>query len=53
MESLEGILPICAACKKIRGDGGKWEDVEHYITARSEAQFSHGLCPTCVPRYFD
>lgn len=45
---LRGILPICANCKKIRNDGGYWEQVEHYISSHSEARFSHSLCPDCV-----
>ena len=48
---LSGLLPICAACKKVRDDRGYWSQIERYISARSEAQFSHGLCPDCLPRY--
>jgi hypothetical protein len=49
---LSGLLPICAGCKKVRDDGGYWSQIERYISERSEAQFSHGLCPECMPRYF-
>ena len=45
---LSGLLPICAACKKIRDDQGYWEQIEVYIRDHSEAQFSHGLCPACI-----
>jgi ligand-binding sensor domain-containing protein len=45
---LSGLLPICASCKRIRSDKGYWEQIEAYIRAHSEAQFSHGLCPECV-----
>ncbi len=45
---LEGFLPICARCKKIRDGEGNWENLETYIDRHSEAQFSHGLCPDCV-----
>jgi hypothetical protein len=48
---LEGILPICASCKRIR-DGGTWQSVEGYVTARSDAQFSHGICPDCAARLY-
>jgi hypothetical protein len=48
VKRLEGILPICASCKKIRDEEGEWRQVELYIRARSEADFSHGLCPNCV-----
>jgi K+-sensing histidine kinase KdpD len=49
---LEGILPICSYCKKIRDEDGDWEQLELYITRRSEAQFSHSICPTCREQYF-
>lgn len=49
---LEGILPTCAGCKKIRDSEGKWEEMEIYIGKRSEATFSHGLCPTCVEQLY-
>ena len=44
---LRGLLPICASCKKIRDDRGAWQPMEHYISARSDADFTHGYCPTC------
>jgi hypothetical protein len=44
---LHGLLPICAGCKKIRDDNGAWNYIETYISKHSEAQFTHGLCPTC------
>src|SRR5690606_18705285 len=47
-KTLRGLLPICAACKKIRDDRGSWQPLETYITARSEADFTHGYCPTCA-----
>lgn len=45
---LDGLLPICATCKKIRNEQGAWEPVEVYITHRSEAEFTHGICPACA-----
>ena len=48
VRTLRGMLPICAACKKIRDDQGYWQVVERYISEHSEAQFSHGLCPDCM-----
>ena len=45
---LEGLLPICASCKKIREDGGAWRELETYITANSEATFTHAICPDCM-----
>jgi hypothetical protein len=50
---LEGILPICASCKKIRSEHNEWQQMEIYITAHSKAQFSHGLCPECAKRYLE
>lgn len=52
VKQLSGLLPICAHCKKVRDDQGFWQQVESYISARSEAVFSHGLCPDCIPIYF-
>ena len=48
VQTLSGLLPICANCKKIRDDEGYWEQIETFIGDRSEAEFSHGICPTCV-----
>jgi len=45
---LEGILPICASCKKIRNEQGEYEKMEKYISEHSEAEFSHGICPECA-----
>ena len=47
VRQLQGILPICSYCKKIRGDQDYWQTVESYIADHSEAEFSHGICPTC------
>ncbi len=49
---LQGLLPICAACKKIRDSDQNWQPVEMYIRDHSMAEFSHGLCPDCLPKYF-
>jgi hypothetical protein len=48
IRQLRGIVPICASCKKVRDDDGFWDQVESYIAARTEAEFSHGLCPSCA-----
>jgi len=47
LKQLQGLLPICSYCKKIRNDRNYWEQVDAYITSHSEAQFSHGVCPDC------
>ena len=45
--ALHGLLPICAWCKKVRNDGGSWEQIEVYVRNHTEATFSHGICPEC------
>jgi len=52
IDTLSGLLPICSHCKKIRDDSGYWQGVEQYIAARSDAQFSHGICPDCMREYY-
>lgn len=47
VNQLSGLLPICANCKRIRDNEGNWANLERYISARSKAEFSHGICPTC------
>lgn len=47
VNQLSGLLPICANCKRIRDGEGNWSNLERYISARSKAEFSHGICPTC------
>jgi len=49
---LQGIIPICSACKKIRDDEGFWNQVEEYIESHSEAKFSHGLCQACMDELY-
>jgi FixJ family two-component response regulator len=52
VKTLSGLLPICASCKKIRDDGGYWNQIEAYITKHSEAEFTHGLCPDCAQKLY-
>lgn len=47
IKQLKGIIPICSYCKKIRTDKESWQQLETYISAHSDALFSHGICPTC------
>jgi CheY-like chemotaxis protein len=47
VRQLQGLLPICCYCKRIRDDTNYWQQVEQYLAALSGAQFSHGICPTC------
>jgi len=52
VRTLEGLLPICAHCKKIRDDKGGWNQIEMYIRERTHAQFSHGICPACAKEFY-
>jgi DNA-binding NtrC family response regulator len=52
IKTLNGLLPICARCKKIRDDKGYWNHLEKYIQEHSEAQFTHGYCPDCATELF-
>lgn len=47
---LRGLLPMCSWCKKVRDDGGYWNQIEAYLAEHSEADFSHGICPDCARR---
>jgi hypothetical protein len=49
---LEGILPVCAECGRIRNAEGKYEGIQEYITKHSEVSFSHGLCPDCAKKLY-
>jgi DNA-binding response OmpR family regulator len=50
VKQLQGLVPICSYCKKIRNDKDFWQEVETYVTEHSEAKFSHGICPTCFEK---
>jgi sigma-B regulation protein RsbU (phosphoserine phosphatase) len=47
VKTLQGLLPICCYCKKIRDDGNYWHRVESYISGHANVRFSHGICPDC------
>jgi AmiR/NasT family two-component response regulator len=56
VKTLRGLLPICAACKRIRNDKGYWQQVEEYVREHSDADFTHSICPECAhelyPEYY-
>ena len=52
INTLTGLIPICAWCKKIRNDSGYWQTVEQYVQEHSQAEFTHGMCPDCQQKYF-
>lgn len=49
---LQGLLPICCSCKKIRDDEGYWNQVEKYLEKHSEVEFTHGMCPDCMKKLY-
>ena len=52
IKTLQGFLPICSFCKKIRDDEGYWSQVESYIAKHTDARFSHGICPECLKKQY-
>jgi DNA-binding response OmpR family regulator len=50
VNQLQGMLPICSYCQKIRDDKNYWQKVENYISDHTDVQFSHGICPECYER---
>ncbi len=50
VRTLRGLLPICGYCKNIRTDTGSWQRIEMYVKEHTEADFSHGICPTCLQK---
>jgi DNA-binding response OmpR family regulator len=50
VKQLDGLLPICSYCKRIRNDEDYWQQIEHYLAQHSDARFSHGICPECLAR---
>jgi len=52
VKTLRGIIPICCYCKKIRNDKGYWDQVEVYVRDHTEANFSHGICPSCLKEHY-
>ena len=52
IDTLHGIIPICSSCKKVRDDEGYWAQVEEYLSTRSDAKFSHSICPDCLKELY-
>ena len=52
VNTLSGLLPICANCKNIRDDKGYWNRLEGYIQEHSDAEFTHGICPNCIAELY-
>lgn len=53
VKQLQGLLPICAYCKRVRNDQCYWQQIESYVAERSQATFSHGICPQCKEQIVD
>lgn len=53
VNTLEGLLPICAWCRKVRDDRGAWEQIEAYVEKHSNATWTHGICPDCRKRVLE
>ncbi len=53
IRTLQGLLPICIICKKVKNDQGYWELLESYLREHSAADISHSLCPECLPAYME
>ena len=52
IETLQGLIPVCSFCKKIRTDKGIWEKMEDYVCRHSNVEFSHGLCESCFKEHY-
>lgn len=52
IKTLQGLIPMCASCQKVRDDQGYWQQVEDYLMKHSEAAFSHALCPDCLKKHY-
>ncbi len=52
VKKLQGMLPICANCKKVRDDDGYWRQIESYISEHSDAKITHGICPECIIKLY-
>jgi len=52
IRTLEGMLPICSGCKKVRNENGRWVHVDAYVEAHSKAVFSHSMCPDCMEAFY-
>lgn len=52
LHRLEGLIPICAYCHQVRTEAGVWERLDQYVRSRTDADFSHGMCPACAKEHF-
>ena len=52
LRRLEGLIPLCAYCHQVRTEAGAWERLDQYVRSRTDADFSHGMCPSCAQEHF-
>jgi len=52
IKTLEGMLPICSHCKKIRDENGIWHEISNFLQDHSPVEFTHGICPDCITRFY-
>jgi len=52
LEALRGLVPMCARCRCIRDEDGKWQELESYVRENTAVRFSHGMCPTCHEEFY-
>lgn len=52
IQTLRGMVSICANCKAIKDSNGEWQPIEHYLIKHPEARFSHGICPACIRKLY-
>ncbi len=52
LRTLRGIIPICSYCKQVRSEVGDWQQIDRYVREHSHAEFSHGICPTCLEKHW-
>lgn len=51
VKTLQGLVTVCATCRRVRNDAGSWQQIESYVREHSQAEFSHGLCPDCARKW--
>jgi len=52
IKTLEGMLPICSHCKKIRDKSGRWHEISNFLQDHSPVEFTHGICPDCITKFY-
>jgi hypothetical protein len=53
VKTLEGLLPICSYCKRVRDDSGYWSQIDTYLRKHTNASLTHGYCPECAAKFYE